>query len=268
MLFYKLAMAKIFYKTLEEIELIRESNLLVSRTLAEVAKIIAPGITTLSLDKLAFEFISDHGAVPAFLNYNGFPNSLCISPNDQVVHGFPNDYVVREGDLISVDCGVIKNKFFGDSAYTFSIGETSEEKQKLVKVTQECLRLGIEKAVVGMRVGDIGFAVQQHAELNGFGVVRELVGHGVGVQLHEKPEVPNYGKRGNGLKLEAGMVIAIEPMINAGVAGVDFHTDGWTVTSKDNKPSAHFEHSIAIKKGPADILSTFDYIEEVLRKKG
>ncbi|MET4080836.1 methionyl aminopeptidase [Pedobacter sp. UYP30] len=260
-------MSKIYYKSLEEIELIRESNLLVSKTLAEVAKIIAPGVTTIKLDKLAFEFISDHGAVPAFLNYNGFPNSLCISPNDQVVHGFPNDYVIEEGDLISVDCGVIKNKYFGDSAYTFSIGEISEEKKKLVKVTQECLRLGIEKAIVGMRVGDIGFAVQQCAESNGFGVVRELVGHGVGAQLHEKPEIPNYGKRGNGPKLEEGMVIAIEPMINAGVAGINFHADGWTVTSKDNKPSAHFEHSVAIKKGQADILSTFDYIEEVLRKK-
>ncbi|MGY3053905.1 methionyl aminopeptidase [Pedobacter sp. UYEF25] len=260
-------MSKIYYKSLEEIELIRESNLLVSRTLAEVAKVIGPGVTTIMLDKLAFEFISDHGAIPAFLNYNGFPNSLCISPNDQVVHGFPSDYVINEGDLISVDCGVIKNKYFGDSAYTFSIGEISEEKKKLVTVTQECLRLGLEKAVVGMRIGDIGFAVQQHAESNGFGVVRELVGHGVGVQLHEKPEVPNYGKRGNGPKLEEGMVIAIEPMINAGVAGVNFHSDGWTVTSKDNKPSAHFEHSVAIKKGKPDILSTFDYIEEVLRKK-
>lgn len=261
-------MSKIYYKSLEEIELIRESNLLVSKALAEVAKVIAPGVTTIMLDKLAFEFISDHGAVPAFLNYNGFPNSLCISPNDQVVHGFPSDYVIKEGDLISVDCGVIKNKYFGDSAYTFSIGEVSEEKKKLVAATKECLRLGIEKAVAGMRIGDIGFAVQQHAESNGFGVVRELVGHGVGVQLHEKPEVPNYGKRGNGPKLEEGMVIAIEPMINAGVAGVDFHADGWTVTSKDNKPSAHFEHSVAIKKGSADILSTFDYIEEVLQKKG
>ena len=261
-------MSKIYYKSLEEIELIRESNLLVSKALAEVAKVIAPGVTTIMLDKLAFEFISDHGAVPAFLNYNGFPNSLCISPNDQVVHGFPSDYVIKEGDLISVDCGVIKNKYFGDSAYTFSIGEVSEEKKKLVVATKECLRLGIEKAVAGMRIGDIGFAVQQHAESNGFGVVRELVGHGVGVQLHEKPEVPNYGKRGNGPKLEEGMVIAIEPMINAGVAGVDFHADGWTVTSKDNKPSAHFEHSVAIKKGSADILSTFDYIEEVLQKKG
>lgn len=260
-------MSKIYYKSPEEIELIRESSLLVSKTLAEVAKIIGPGVTTIALDKLAYEFIKDHGAIPAFLNYGGFPNSLCISPNEQVVHGIPNDYVIKEGDLISVDCGVIKNNFFGDSAYTFAIGEISEESRKLSEVTQTCLNLAIEKAVVGMRIGDIGFAVQEHAESNGFGVVRELVGHGVGVQLHEKPEVPNYGKRGNGLKLEEGMVIAIEPMINAGVAGVKFWSDGWTVTTKDNKPSAHFEHTVAVKKGKADVLSTFSLIEKVLAEK-
>jgi len=256
-------MSKIYYKSLEEIALIRESSMLVSKTLAEVAKIIAPGITTNQLDKLAYEFINDNGAIPAFLNYNGFPNSLCISPNEQVVHGFPSDYVIKDGDLISVDCGVIKNNYFGDSAYTFSIGEVDEEKQKLVEITKQCLALGIEKAVVGMRVGDISFAVQQHAEANGFSVVRELVGHGVGVKLHEKPDVPNYGKRGSGPKLEEGMVIAIEPMINAGVAGVNFHSDGWTITSKDIKPSAHFEHTVAIKKGIAEVLSTFSIIEEV-----
>ncbi|WP_421946194.1 type I methionyl aminopeptidase [Pedobacter sp.] len=260
-------MSKIYYKSLEEIALIRESSMLVSKTLAEVAKIIAPGITTNQLDKLAYEFIKDNGAIPAFLNYNGFPNSLCISPNEQVVHGFPSDYVIKEGDLISVDCGVIKNNYFGDSAYTFSIGEVDEEKQKLVEVTKQCLVLGIEKAVVGMRVGDISFAVQQHAEANGFSVVRELVGHGVGVKLHEKPDVPNYGKRGSGPKLEEGIVIAIEPMINAGVAGVKFHSDGWTITSKDSKPSAHFEHTVAIKKGIAEVLSTFSIIEEVLEQK-
>ena len=260
-------MSKIYYKSLDEIELIRESSLLVSKTLAEVAKIIGPGVTTNQLDKLAYEFINDNGAIPAFLNYNGFPNSLCISPNEQVVHGFPSDYVIKEGDLISVDCGVIKNNYFGDSAYTFSIGEVDAEKQKLIEVTKRCLELGIEKAVVGMRTGDIGFAAQQHAEDNGFGVVRELVGHGVGVKLHEKPEVPNYGKRGSGPKLEEGMVIAIEPMINAGVAGIMFHKDGWTVTSKDNKPSAHFEHTVAIKKGQADVLSTFSLIEKVLQQK-
>lgn len=260
-------MSKIYYKSPEEIELIRESSLLVSKTLAEVAKMIAPGVTTLALDQLAFEFIKDHGAIPAFLNYGGFPNSLCISPNEQVVHGIPGNYTIKEGDLISVDCGVIKNNFFGDSAYTFSIGEVDAEKQKLVKVTQECLDLAIDKAVVGMRIGDIAFAVQNHAETNGFGVVRELVGHGVGVKLHEKPEVPNYGKRGSGVKLEEGMVIAIEPMINAGVASVKFWSDGWTVTTKDNKPSAHFEHTVAVKRGKADILSTFSLIEKVLEEK-
>ncbi|WP_443936502.1 type I methionyl aminopeptidase [Pedobacter sp. MW01-1-1] len=260
-------MSKIYYKSLEEIELIRESSLLVSKTLAEVAKVIKSGITTLQLDKLAYEFIHDNGAIPAFLNYNGFPYSLCISPNEQVVHGFPSEYVIQEGDLISVDCGVIKNNYFGDSAYTFSIGEVDSEKQKLVDVTKRCLELGIEKAIVGMRTGDIGYAVQEYAEANGFGVVRELVGHGVGVQLHEKPEIANYGKRGSGPKLEEGMVIAIEPMINAGVAGIKFHKDGWTVTSKDNKPSAHFEHTVAIKRGKADVLSTFSDIEKVLQEK-
>ena len=260
-------MSKIYYKSPEEIELIRASSLLVSKTLAEVAKIIEPGVTTKTLNKLAETFIQDHGAVPAFLNYNGFPYSLCISPNEQVVHGFPSDYVIQEGDLISVDCGVIKDNFFGDSAYTFSIGEVSDDKKKLVEITQECLRVAIDKAVVGSRIGDIGFAVQDLAERNGFGVVKELVGHGVGVKLHEKPEVPNYGKRGSGVKLEEGMVIAIEPMINAGTAGVKFWSDGWTVTSKDNRPSAHFEHTVAVKKGKADVLSTFSLIEEVLIKK-
>ncbi len=260
-------MSKIYYKSLEEVELIRESSLLVSKTLAEVAKVIKPGITTIALDKLAHDFIRDHGAVPAFLNYGGFPYSLCISPNEQVVHGFPSKYVIKEGDLISVDCGVILNNYFGDSAYTFSIGELNDEQKKLAQVTQECLKLGIEKAVVGMRIGDIAHAVQFHAENNGFGVVRELVGHGVGVKLHEKPEVPNYGKRGSGVKLEEGMVIAIEPMINAGTAGVKFWSDGWTVTTKDNKPSAHFEHTVAVKKGSADVLSTFSLIEEILKEK-
>ncbi|MDO7742760.1 MAG: type I methionyl aminopeptidase [Pedobacter sp.] len=260
-------MSKIYYKSPEEIELIRESSILVAKTLAEVAKVIGAGVTTKKLNDVAETYIKDNGAIPAFLNYNGFPYSLCISPNEQVVHGFPGDYVIKEGDLISVDCGVIKNKFFGDSAYTFSIGEISEEQQKLVDVTQECLKRAIDKAVVGSRIGDIGYAVQSLAEDNGFGVVRELVGHGVGVQLHEKPEVPNYGRKGVGMKLEEGMVIAIEPMINAGTANVKFWSDGWTVTSRDNRPSAHFEHTVAIKRGKADVLSTFSYIEEVLKEK-
>jgi len=260
-------MSKIYYKSPEEIELIRESSLLVSKTLAEVAKVIGPGMTTKQLNTVAETYMKDNGAIPAFLNYNGFPYALCISPNEQVVHGFPSDYVIQEGDLISVDCGVIKNNFFGDSAYTFSIGEISPERQKLVDITQECLARAIEKAVVGSRIGDVGYAVQSLAEANGFGVVRELVGHGVGVKLHEKPEVPNYGRRGTGMKLEEGMVIAIEPMINAGTANVKFWSDGWTVTSRDNQPSAHFEHTVAIKRGKADVLSTFSFIEEVLKEK-
>ena len=259
-------MSKVIFKSSQEIELIRESSLLVSKTLAEIAKVIAPGITTLKLNNLAEEFIRDHGAIPAFLNYNGFPYSLCISLNDQVVHGFPSNYELKNGDIVSVDCGVIKNDFFGDSAYTFAVGEVSNEAKKLLEVTQECLKRGVEKAVSGNRIGDIGYAVQDCAESNGFGVVRELVGHGVGCNLHEKPEVPNYGRRGSGMKLQEGMVIAIEPMINEGRAGVKFWNDGWTVSTVDAKLSAHFEHTVAIRRGQADVLSTFDYIEEVLNK--
>ncbi len=259
-------MSKIIYKTAEEIELIRQSAQLVSKTLGEVAKIVKPGVKTIELDRLAETFIRDNGGVPAFLNFHGFPYSLCISPNDQVVHGFPGEHVLTEGDLISVDCGVVLNGFYGDSAYTFAIGEVSEEVKSLMRVTQECLVKGVEKAVVGMRVGDIGFAVQQHAEAHGYGVVKELVGHGVGAKLHEKPEVPNYGKRGSGAKLEEGMVIAIEPMINAGKAGVKFWKDGWTVSTVDGKASAHYEHTVAVRKGVPDVLSTFSYIEEVLAK--
>ncbi len=258
-------MSKINYKSVEEIELIRESSLLVSKTLGEIAKVIRPGIQTIELNKLAETFIRDNKGIPAFLNYHGFPYSLCISLNNQVVHGFPSKYELVEGDLVSVDCGVILNKYYGDSAYTFPIGEVSETAKTLMRVTKECLILGIEKAVVGMRVGDIGYAVQEHAEKHNFGVVKELVGHGVGLQLHEKPEVPNYGKRGAGIKLEEGMVIAIEPMINAGRAGVRFWDDGWTVSTSDGKVSAHYEHTVAISKGKADILSTFSYIEEVLK---
>jgi methionyl aminopeptidase len=260
-------MSKIQYKNLEEIEKIRASDLLVSKTLAEVAKVIGEGVKTITLNKLAEEFIRDNGGVPAFLNYNGFPYSLCISLNDQVVHGFPGEYVIRDGDIVSVDCGVVLNDFVGDSAYTFPIGNVDPETLRLLQVTRECLELAICKAVVGMRVGDIGFAVQEHAEKNGFGVVKELVGHGVGFKLHEKPEVPNYGKRGSGIKLEEGMVIAIEPMINGGKAGVKFWDDGWTVSTIDKKPSAHYEHSVAVKRGKADVLSTFQYIEEVLKQK-
>ncbi|HJP62488.1 MAG TPA: type I methionyl aminopeptidase [Mucilaginibacter sp.] len=260
-------MSKINYKSVEEIELIRESSLLVSKTLGEIAKVIRPGIKTIELNKLAETFIRDNGGVPAFLNYSGFPYSLCISLNDQVVHGFPGQHELVEGDLVSVDCGVLMNKYYGDSAYTFAIGEVDDTVKKLMRVTKECLYHGIEKAVAGMRVGDIGYAVQEHAEKNGFGVVKELVGHGVGTHLHEKPEVPNYGKRGSGIKLEEGMVIAIEPMINAGRAGVKFWNDGWTVSTSDKKPSCHYEHTVAINKGKADILSTFSYVDEVLKEK-
>jgi methionyl aminopeptidase len=259
-------MSKIIFKTENEIELIRQSALLVSKTLGEVAKIVKPGVKTIELDKLAETYIRDNGGIPAFLNFHGFPNSLCISVNDQVVHGFPGQHVLVEGDLISVDCGVILNGFYGDSAYTFAIGEVSETNKKLMQVTQDCLIKGVQKAVTGMRVGDIGFAVQEHAEKNGFGVVKELVGHGVGVKLHEKPDVPNYGKRGSGAKLEEGMVIAIEPMINAGKAGVKFWKDGWTVSTVDGKASAHYEHTVAVRKGQSDVLSTFSFIEEVLAK--
>jgi methionyl aminopeptidase len=260
-------MSKIHYKSVEEIELIKKSSLLVSKTLGEIAKVIGPGVKTIELNKLAETFIRDNGGVPAFLNYNGFPYSLCISLNDQVVHGFPGQHVLEEGELVSVDCGVILNKYYGDSAYTFAIGEVSDTVKTLMRVTKECLYLGIDKAVAGLRIGDIGYAVQEHAEKNGFGVVKELVGHGVGLHLHEKPEVPNYGKRGSGSKLEEGMVIAIEPMINAGRAGVKFWNDGWTVSTSDGKPSAHYEHTVAINKGKADILSTFSYIDEVLKEK-
>jgi methionyl aminopeptidase len=255
-----------YLKTQEEIELIRESSLLVSKTLAEVGKEIRPGVTTLALDKLGDTFIRDHGGVPAFLNYRGFPNSLCISVNSAVVHGIPNETELKEGDICSVDCGVLKDGFFGDSAYTFMVGEIDEKVQRLLRVTKECLYLGIEVAVAGGRVGDISFAIQNHAETNGYSVVRELVGHGVGRQLHEKPEVANFGKRGSGPVLKEGLVIAIEPMINMGRKNVLNSKDGWTVRTADNMPSAHFEHTVVIRKGKADILSSFDIIEEKILK--
>lgn len=251
-------------KTDEEIEIQRESSLLVGKTLAEVAKHIRPGIKTIELDRLAETFIRDHHAVPGFLGYGGFPGTLCISVNDQVVHGIPGDSVLQEGDVVSVDCGVIKNGFYGDSAYTFAVGEISEELRLLLERTKQSLYLGIEQAVAGNRIGDIGFAVQNHVERFGYGVVRELVGHGVGKKLHEKPEVPNYGKRGSGVKLKAGMVIAIEPMVNLGTKAIHQESDGWTIRTADRKPSAHFEHTVAIRNEKADILSSFKFIEEVI----
>ena len=253
-------------KTDEEVELLRESSLLVGKTLAVVADGIRPGVTTLQLDAVAEEFIRDHGAEPGFKGYGGFPNSLCTSVNESVVHGIPNDRPLKEGDIVSVDCGVLKNGFYGDSAYTFAVGDIASEVQKLLDVTKECLRLAIEQAVVGKRIGDIGFACQSYAELHGYGVVRELVGHGLGRELHEAPEVPNYGRRGNGPRLMDGMVLAIEPMINLGRKEIFHEVDGWTILTADRKVSAHFEHDVVVRKDQADVLSSFIEIEEVLKK--
>ena len=252
----------VYYKTEEEIDLIRNSSLLVAKTHAEIAGLIKPGVTTLALDKIAEEFIRDNGGVPAFKGYGGFPNTLCMSPNDQVVHGIPNDRVIEDGEILSVDCGVVMNGYFGDSAFTYEVGEVDAETKQLLKVTKESLYKGIEMAVSGNRIGDIGYAVQKHAESFGYGVVRELVGHGVGKNLHESPEVPNYGRRGRGAKLQEGLVIAIEPMINMGTRKIMQHNDGWTITTIDNKPSAHFEHTIVVRKGEAEILSSFEEIEK------
>ena len=252
----------------DEIALVRESSLLVGRTLAEVARHIAPGITTDKLDALAEEFIRDHGAVPGFKGLYGCPSTLLTSVNEQVVHGLPGKVPLKEGDIASVDCGVLMNEFYGDSAYTFCVGEVAPETLRLLTVTQECLALGIAQAAANNRTGDIGSAIQQHAESCGYGVVRELVGHGVGRKLHEAPEVPNYGRRGHGVRLHEGMALAIEPMINMGVKEVKQLKDGWTVVSRDGKPSAHFEHTIVVRQGKAEVLSTFQYIEEVLEKRG
>ena len=249
----------------DEIEQIRQADLLVSKTLAEMGKILKPGISTLQLDKIAEEFIRDHGAEPAFKGYEGFPATLCISENNKIVHGIPSEKVIiKEGDIVSIDCGTILNGFFGDSAYTFPVGEVDAEKLKLMKATRDGLYKGIEAAVAGNRIGDIGYAVQSHVESLGYTVVRELVGHGVGRHLHEKPQVPNYGKRGNGKKIKNGLVIAIEPMINMGSKEVQIANDGWTFSTLDGKPSAHFEHSIAIRNGKADILSDFEMIDKVV----
>jgi methionyl aminopeptidase len=257
----------IYYKTIEEIERIRESSLLVARTLAEVAKRIGPGVTSLELDKLAEEFIRDHGAIPAFKGYNGFPASLCISPNNEVVHGIPNNKAFKEGDIVSVDCGVLKNEYYGDSAYTFPIGEVSDAVRNLLRVTKESLYRGIDAAIEGRRLQDISFEIQSYCESHGYSVVRELVGHGIGRKLHEAPEVPNFGKRGSGPKLKQGLVIAIEPMINMGRKNVLHGKDGWTITTQDGLPSAHFEHTIAIGKDKAEILSSFRFIEEALNEQ-
>jgi methionyl aminopeptidase len=253
-------------KTDEEVGLLRESNLLVSRTLAEIARHIKPGVTTLYLDKIAEEYIRDHSAVPAFLGYGGFPKTLCTSVNEEVVHGIPSDYRLKEGDIISIDCGVILDGWYGDSAYTFAVGEISEEVKRLLDFTKASLLEGVKAAVSGNRIGDISYAVQTKAESGGFSVVRELVGHGIGRKLHEPPEVPNFGKQGTGPKIEKGLVICIEPMINMGVRETIQMSDGWTVKTADGKPSAHFEYAVAVNKGKADVLTTFEFIEEVLNK--
>jgi methionyl aminopeptidase len=257
----------IFIKTAEEVELLRESNLLVSKTLAEIAQHVRPGVSTAELDSIAETFIRDHGAEPGFKGYQGFPATLCTSVNEQVVHGIPSKKnVLREGDIISVDCGVLKNGYYGDTAFTFEVGEISQEVKRLLRITRECLYKGIEKAVEGQRTGDIGHAVQTHAESNGYSVVRELVGHGLGKKMHEEPEVANYGKRGTGVKLRKGMVICIEPMINMGKRQIRQGSDGWTISTADKLPSAHFELAVVVDRGEADILSTFSYIDEVINK--
>lgn len=259
-------MIRIYKK--HEIEKIRESAHLVSQTLGLIAEKIEPGITTLELDRLAETFIKDNNAVPAFKGFDGFPYTLCMSRNEEVVHGFPSDKPLQNGDIISVDCGVKKNGFYGDHAYTFVVGEVNFQLLKLLRITKECLDVGIKNAKNGNKMGDIGSSIQNLAEENGYGVVRELVGHGVGKDLHEEPQVPNYGIKGKGARLLVGMVLAIEPMINMGSKNVMQLEDGWTIVTRDKKPSAHFEHNIAIENGNADVLSTFKYVEEALQKKG
>ena len=254
----------IYYKTEEEIKLIKDSSLLVAKTHAEIAKYIKPGVTSIFLDKIAEEFINDNGGKPAFKGYNKFPNTLCVSPNEEVVHGIPNDKPIKSGTVLSVDCGVLKNGFYGDSAFTFEVGETKEDFKNLLKVTRDSLYKGIEKAISGNSIGDIAFAIQSHVENSGYSVVRELVGHGIGRNLHESPEVPNYGKRGKGLKLKSGLVIAIEPMVNYGNKDIFQLSDGWTIKTRDMLPSAHFEHTVLVKNDKAEILSSFDFVDEVL----
>ena len=251
-------------KTPEEIELMRESALIVSKTLGMLAAEVKPGVTTLQLDALAETFIRDHGAIPGFLGLYDFPNTLCMSPNEQVVHGIPNDTPLVEGDIISIDCGALKNEFYGDHAYTFAVGEIAPETKKLLEVTRASLYVGIKEFKVGNRIGDVGYAIQKFTEEHGYGVVRELVGHGLGRKMHEDPEMPNYGKRGRGKKFVEGMVVAIEPMTNMGTHRINQLKDGWTILTADRKPSAHFEHDVAIVNGKPELLSTFKYVHEAL----
>lgn len=255
----------IFLKSKEEIELIKKSAQLVSKTLGMLALEVKEGVNTLYLDKLAEEFIRDHGGVPAFLGLYGFPGTICVSPNEQVVHGIPNKVPLENGDILSIDCGVLMNEYYGDQAYTFEVGEVSEEIKKFLKITKESLYLGISQIKEGNRLGDIGFAIQTHVEKYGYGVVRELVGHGIGKKMHEDPAVPNYGKKAQGKVLKEGMVLAIEPMINQGTKKVKFHKDGWTITTLDKKKSAHFEHDVAFIDGKPLLLSTYRYIYDNLK---
>ena len=258
----------IFLKTDEEVELLRESNRLLAMTLAEVAKAVVPGVTTKRLDTIAYEFVKDNGGEPSCLGFEGYPATLCTSVNEQVVHGIPSDKVVlKEGDIVSVDTCVKLHGFHSDSAYTFPVGEVTPEVKRLLVTTKECLYLGIEQACAGKRVGDIGYAVQQHAEQAGYSVTRDFVGHGIGREMHEDPEVPNYGRRGNGIVLKDGMVIAIEPMIHMGRKNVIIEQDGWTARTADRMPAAHYELSVCVRRGKADILSTFDYIKDVLKER-
>ncbi|MEM6831282.1 MAG: type I methionyl aminopeptidase [Bacteroidota bacterium] len=257
----------IHYKTKEEIALMRESSLIVSKTLGLMAATIEEGVNLLELDRMADEFIRDHDAKPGFLGLYDYPKSIITSVNEQVVHGIPTNRTLKNGDIVGVDIGVLKNGFYGDHAYTFAVGDIDSETRQLLKITKECLDLGIEQVVAGNRIGDISFSIQQHAEKHNYGVVRELVGHGLGKKMHESPEVPNFGKRGRGSKIKEGLVIAIEPMINMGTRRVIQLNDGWTIITADKKPSAHYEHNIAVVDGNPEVLSTFDYVEEELKKR-
>jgi len=257
----------IIYKTKEEIELLRAAAQVVSRTLGKVAEAIEPGISTLELDAIAENYIRSQNAEPGFLGLYDFPNTLCVSINEEVVHGYPRKEPIKDGDIVSIDCGAILDGYYGDHAYTFAVGNVSEDKLKLLKVTQECLDIGIEQARVGNRLGDIGYHIQKHAEAHGYGVVRELVGHGIGQTMHEEPQVPNYGRRGRGKKIKEGLTIAIEPMINMGTEKIMYLEDNWTIATADKQPSAHFEHDVAVVDGKPDVLSTFKYVEEALAKK-
>ena len=256
----------VMLKTKKDIDYIRKSSSLLVRTHAELAKVIKPGVSSIFLDNLAEEFIRDNGGIPAFKGYNNFPNTLCVSPNDEVVHGIPNNKEIESGTILSVDCGVIRDGYFSDCAFTYEVGEVSKENKKLLEVTRKCLDLAVSVANVGNCLGDIGFAVQNYAEFFGFSVVRELVGHGVGKALHEPPEVPNYGKKGKGMLIESGFVLAIEPMINYGQKDIMTLDDGWTIKTRDGKPSAHFEYTVAITEKGVEVLSPFNLIDESLSK--